>query len=296
MKKYDLSVIVPAYNHSLFIEECLLSILNNSKRYVVQLVVIDDFSSDGTALVIKKLLHQFDFEFYQNDRNLGLNQTLEIGLKKAKARHVSILASDDLFLAGRIDAQLDCLLKGGLDGCYSKSIFYDHTSSIVGKSDLYLFQSKLRKSQHDAFKFVAVDDTNGPLLQSGTFKTSVLRSLSELRKKYKSDDWVILLAMLKDYKIGFVDAHHLGYRLHSTNSHSDYIKMFHYRLDVIANYVAPISSKLALISLSNLFFSHSRGLFINKRYFLGIRFLVASFLLHFPGSKILNIFKRYVNE
>jgi len=292
LKKFDLSVIIPAYNHSRYIEGCLISIFENSERYALQIIVIDDFSTDDTASVLKALQDRYEFDFYQNSRNLGLNQTLEIGLEKARAKYVSILASDDLFLEGRVDSQLDYLLQTGLDACYSKAILYDPTSQVIGKSDLRLFQKKLKISQLDAFEFMAVDDTDGPLLQSGTFRVDVLRSLTGLRSRHKSDDWVVLLALLRDHQVGFVDEYHLGYRLHDRNTHNDHAKMFFYRLDVITNYIAPISDRLAFVSLSNLLFSSSRILIKNNRIFRGLRFLGASCLLNFPLEKIINVMKR----
>ena len=80
MEKPLVSVIVPAYNHERFICECINSIRNQTYKKI-QLVVIDDASTDSTAYLIKELANKFNFQFHINDKNQGHVKVINYALK-----------------------------------------------------------------------------------------------------------------------------------------------------------------------------------------------------------------------
>lgn len=53
-KRVAVSVVVPAYNVENYIEQCVLSVLNQSYS-CCELIVIDDGSTDGTPQILDKL-------------------------------------------------------------------------------------------------------------------------------------------------------------------------------------------------------------------------------------------------
>lgn len=56
----DLQVVVAAYNCEDSIEICVKSILNQSTKYSVRLVVVDDRSVDKTGIILDELASEFD--------------------------------------------------------------------------------------------------------------------------------------------------------------------------------------------------------------------------------------------
>ena len=57
MIEYDnplVSVIVPSYNHALYIEKCIRSIISQTYKNI-QLIVIDDGSKDNSVEILSKL-------------------------------------------------------------------------------------------------------------------------------------------------------------------------------------------------------------------------------------------------
>lgn len=296
MKKYDVSIIVPSYNHSFYVEKTILSILLNSTKHSIQLIVIDDFSNDDSVSIIENLLVSNDFLFIKNEMNIGLNNTLSKALSYVESNYVIVNASDDLFVEGRLDVQLGYMMDNNeVDACYGNCNFIDCNDNFIGKSNLYDFNKQLAISQRKAFEFSCVDDTSSPLLQSCIMKTSVFRDMEFLRNKFKSDDWVILLELLNNYTVGFIEDPMFNYRLHDSNSHSNYEKMFFYRLDVITNYIGYYSFKLAKKSLSNLFLSFSKSLFSDKKFIQFLKYFTISLILDFPFKKISIFIKRKIN-
>jgi alpha-1,3-rhamnosyltransferase len=99
------SVIVPSYNHEAYIENCIESVLNQTYENI-ELIVIDDGSTDKSKLRIAPLASKHRFKYISQD-NAGLPATLNRGLSEARGEYVSILASDDEFLPWKIQVLVD---------------------------------------------------------------------------------------------------------------------------------------------------------------------------------------------
>jgi len=93
-KKTDLSVIILSYNTKLLLKNCLLSVLKSKlDDYRVQVIVVDNASTDGSAEMVKK---NFDkkVELVLSKRNLGFSGGNNLGLKSAKGKYILFLNSD----------------------------------------------------------------------------------------------------------------------------------------------------------------------------------------------------------
>lgn len=103
------SVIVPSYNHELFIGRCLRAIINQSLR-PLELIVIDDGSSDDSLKVIERILETcpFDSELIARPHK-GLSPTLNEGLELSRGQYFAYLASDDVWLPAFLEARVACL-------------------------------------------------------------------------------------------------------------------------------------------------------------------------------------------
>lgn len=103
------SVIVPSYNHELFIDRCLRAIINQRLR-PLELIVIDDGSKDGSLKVIEKALKAcpFDAELIARPHK-GLSATLNEGLELSRGEYFAYLGSDDVWLPAFLEARVVCL-------------------------------------------------------------------------------------------------------------------------------------------------------------------------------------------
>ena len=93
------SVIIPAYNHAAFVGEAIASVLNQ-ERDDLELIVIDDGSTDATAEQIASFSDP-RIRFFRQE-NQGAAATLNRGLKLAQGRWLAILNSDDRFHSERL--------------------------------------------------------------------------------------------------------------------------------------------------------------------------------------------------
>jgi glycosyltransferase involved in cell wall biosynthesis len=101
------NVIAVSYNHSRFIRECLDGIHNQSYNNI-QLIIIDDCSTDNSVDVIRKWISEnsVDCKFISHKHNKGIIRTLNEALSYAKGKYVSIIATDDVWLPGKTEHQV----------------------------------------------------------------------------------------------------------------------------------------------------------------------------------------------
>ncbi|MDQ6652304.1 MAG: glycosyltransferase [Acidobacteriota bacterium] len=103
------SVIVPSYNHARFVEKCLRSIMKQSLT-PLELIVIDDGSSDDSPRIIERALNDCPFASELLVRpNRGLSATLNEGLRHSRGRYFAYLGSDDLWLPLFLEARAGVL-------------------------------------------------------------------------------------------------------------------------------------------------------------------------------------------
>lgn len=292
MSKVTVSVVIPCYNHSQYVERSIISVLSQKGHFDLELIVVDDCSTDTTIDVVHDLLKTYSFKFLTNENNVGVSKTLERGIKCSTGGFICFLASDDFYLDDKLAVQVDMMLSEGYDCLYAKGTIYSSGEEKVIDQNLDFFDNRLSAGGYSAYEAMAVDDTNGPLLQSAIMKKEVAYSLVGLQNSFRSDDWVILLHILKNYRVGFLNKSVFGYRLHDSNAHKNYWKMFALRIEVVSGYIAVRDEYLFTKAFSNLLISHSGALARDKKYSLAFRFAIASLAFGFPLAKMLRVLKR----
>ncbi len=83
-KKFKLSIIIPCFNEKSTIMEILKRIDQSLKNYEIlnfEIIVVDDFSNDGTREVLKQLSNKEKIQTYFHDDNLGKGAAIHTALK-----------------------------------------------------------------------------------------------------------------------------------------------------------------------------------------------------------------------
>lgn len=102
-----ISVIMPSYNHERFVGQAIGSVLSQTLADL-ELIVIDDGSTDGTADVIRSFTDP-RIRTVLRDRNVGSAQGTNEGLRLARAPFVAMISSDDFFEPHKLESQLRVL-------------------------------------------------------------------------------------------------------------------------------------------------------------------------------------------
>ena len=94
MKSPKLSVIIPVYNVEKYLSRCLDSIVNQTFKDM-EIICVNDGSTDGSLKIMKKYAQKDDRIIIINHENMGLSETRNNALKKAKGEFVGFIDSDD---------------------------------------------------------------------------------------------------------------------------------------------------------------------------------------------------------
>ncbi len=135
------SIVVPTFNRANLIEATIASLLQQTYA-AIEIIVVDDHSSDNTTAVIERLSKQDQrIQYYQRPvtKVKGANACRNFGLKMAKGEYVKWIDSDDLLSANAIELQLKEIKSANADLCICKtSIFSDeqNLSSVKNWGDI----------------------------------------------------------------------------------------------------------------------------------------------------------------
>ncbi|HKP73415.1 MAG TPA: glycosyltransferase [Pyrinomonadaceae bacterium] len=102
MNKHLLSVIIPTFNRAHVLTDALDSIFAQGVADV-QVVIVDDGSTDETREVVGRYGKPLDYVFQENQ---GAAAARNRGLELARGEFISFLDSDDVWLPGKTDAEM----------------------------------------------------------------------------------------------------------------------------------------------------------------------------------------------
>jgi glycosyltransferase involved in cell wall biosynthesis len=95
-----LSVVLPNYNHAIFIGRALAALLGQ-KRAADEIIVIDDGSTDDSVAVVERIAATAPaIRLLRNPGNVGVIPTLQRGLEAARGKYIYFAASDDWIFPG----------------------------------------------------------------------------------------------------------------------------------------------------------------------------------------------------
>jgi len=97
IEKPLVSVVMATYNRADVISKTVKSIFEQNYR-PLELIIVNDGSSDNTLAVLKHLKETFDFKLIDNPKNFGLQKSLNIGVTESKGKYIARIDDHDLWI------------------------------------------------------------------------------------------------------------------------------------------------------------------------------------------------------
>jgi len=202
------SIIIPVYNQCQFIGQALDSVLGQS-RDDLEIIVVDDGSTDETAAVLAPYRHQVRY-FYQP--NAGPSSARNLGLEHSGGAFIVFLDSDDCMLAGKIDSHLDCFeADPELDLVNSGAQICDETTGKVERVEPWLRWPRLDLEsflRSHAFYLPTIMFRRAVLDKAGGFDT---------RLRQAEDVDLLLRVMLAGGRATWLKKPTVAHRLHQAS-------------------------------------------------------------------------------
>ena len=223
-----ITVIVTCYNHEKYIEQCLRSVFNQTYQNI-ELIVLDDGSTDGSKQIILKTLKDSPFEVrFESHKNMGVVKTRNKGIELINGKYFLFVDSDDYLPDDYVEELYSCAINQQADIVYCDLFDFE-------KNEIYL---KARNFEINSF-----------LTANYISNCSLVRKdiLGEIRydehlsgKKLEDYDFFLNLVINRNAKACYQPNTKLFYRVFETGSISlrNSVK-YHYEiyLEILEKYL-----------------------------------------------------------
>ena len=223
-----ISVVVTCYNHENYIEQCLRSIFNQTYRNI-ELIVLDDGSTDSSSEVIQEVLKESPFvTIFESHENIGVVRTRNKGLNLLNGDYFLFVDSDDFLDDRYVEELYDCA--------------NNHQADIV-YCDLYNFEKDetyLKAQEFDLHNLLESNYISNCSLVKKTILKGIYYDEKLSGKKLEDYDFFLNLIINNGAKAVYQPNTKLNYRVFEKDSISkrDSVR-YHYEiyLEVLEKYL-----------------------------------------------------------
>lgn len=100
------TAIIPTFNRANFLKRAVESVLSQDYQ-PLELIVVDDCSTDDTSDYLAPLVADGQVTLIRHDKNMGVSAARNSGIKVAQGDFIAFLDSDDEWLKGKIQTQIN---------------------------------------------------------------------------------------------------------------------------------------------------------------------------------------------
>ena len=130
------------YNCADTLKEAIDSIVQQT-YHDWELIMCDDGSQDNTYKIAEKFLEKYEnIIVFQNERNMGLNYTLNRCLEKANGKYIARMDGDDISLPTRLEKEVAFLDQHREYAIVSTNMIYFDENGEWGRSNMLEFPKK----------------------------------------------------------------------------------------------------------------------------------------------------------
>lgn len=208
------SIVIPCYNHEQFVNEAIWSVINQDFKNI-ELIIIDDGSSDGSVEKIEEMRLECELRFarfeFRHRGNIGLCATLNEAIEWIRGCYVVFFASDDVMISSRVSDQVAYIQnKNDVAAVFSGVIYIDEYGNKIGEKTVNVKKYDFEDVLYFKGKLYA------PTM---LIKSSALKLASPLPVSICIEDRYIQLCITSaGWKIATDNTLNTKYRIHRNNS------------------------------------------------------------------------------
>lgn len=222
MSQELVSVIMPTFNTGKFVSQSIDSVLKQTYTHL-ELLITDDGSTDDTRQILEEYQKKDSrVKVFYLDGNHGAGPARNNSLSHAQGRYIAFCDGDDQWLPDKLEKQIDYMRKKNCLISYASYYICDEQDNDCGifiAPKIVTYQGMLR------------DDKIG-------FLTAIYDTQEEGRKFFfpaikRRQDWAMLIALLKEYRVAYGLKEPLGiYRIRKGSISHNKLSLVKYNTQV----------------------------------------------------------------
>jgi glycosyltransferase involved in cell wall biosynthesis len=205
------SVIIPAYNAEQYIGFTLKSLIRQSYPHL-EIIVVDDGSSDLTAQIVKKSILKDNRIKLVRQPNFGVAAARNLAIRQSIGSFIAPVDADDICFPDKIVKLLGCLLKAekktGL--AYSWSVSIDPYGNLISKG-------QMSELEGEVFEYLLfsnfIGNASAVLIRKSCFDAVGLYNTAFFSQKAQGcEDYDLYLRIAEKFQFKLVGEFLTGYR------------------------------------------------------------------------------------
>jgi glycosyltransferase involved in cell wall biosynthesis len=210
---FKISICMASYNGEDYICEQIFSILSQLKEFD-ELIIVDDCSSDSTVNLIRSIPDK-RIKLHINNINVDHVKTFERAIKIAKGDYIFLSDQDDIWVEGRVDKMIECMVLNNYDVLFSNFSNIDTKGDEIDDYSLRLYEADSSKNIRNILRiFWGSGHYWGCSMCFNRCFTNVALPIPS--SVLSHDIWFALVGLIKG-KLGHLEEKTLKHRLHSKN-------------------------------------------------------------------------------
>ncbi len=205
------SFLISAFNEEKYVSACIDSCLTQTHENI-EIVVVDDGSTDSTADVIKnRYAGDSRVKLVELPANQGKVNGFNVAFENSAGEYLTIMGADDICYPDRVAVSLDYISDRHKIICGNLDTIDEH-GAIIEKS--------IVKNNYVETDFAPASLINDPKVYGGTIllERSLAEKIFPLDSRLTHEDWYIPVKASLHSDIKYVNKSFIGYRTHRENS------------------------------------------------------------------------------
>lgn len=224
-----ISVVIPTHNSERTIVQTLSSVgLQNFDLSSVEVVIVDDASTDNTVKLVTEKMESFNFDIsiYSLSENVGVAKARNYAISKSTGEFIAFLDSDDIWLPNKLASQVSFMNENQVAFSFTNYDVINFSGEVVGSR-------KMRPGKYEFHDFL--EGNPAGLLTVMIHKNFITRDLFPDTHHEDYAAWLFLLKQNPNMSTWLIDQNTALYRVHSSVS-SNKFRAFIWTGSVLRHY------------------------------------------------------------
>ncbi|MEX6689662.1 glycosyltransferase [Danxiaibacter flavus] len=201
-----LTVLMPVYNASAHLREAMASILQQTFTNF-ELLIVNDGSTDDTVKIIREY-NDPRIRLLENEKNMGISETLNIGIRAASSDLIARMDADDICYPNRLQKQYEFMKENpdcAMVSCYVR---------VISNDGVFVRQEIHR----DRFLYYTLQFECNIYHPAVMFRRQPVMQVNMYDRPY-AEDYDLFWKIASVYKINQIEEVLMDYRLSNNSLH-----------------------------------------------------------------------------